>query len=208
MTCWAEICRGTLSAWRDWPENTAGLFPKNPTIMADQPKEPWLNHMALATVVLAVCATLSTFKGGSYSGQSVINQTLASNQWAYFQAKSTKQNMHELQADSLRLQALSLTANNPAKTAITQKIDEYNAQVARYAQEMKEIEAQARALERQRDDALRHNRPFSLAVMFLQVAILLNSVAGLLKIQKIWWSSLPFGLTGLVFFADGFFTFL
>lgn len=89
--------------------------PKNPTIMADQPKEPWLNHMALATVVLAVCATLSTFKGGSYSSQSVINQTLASNQWAYFQAKSTKQNMHELQADSLRLQALSLTANNPGK---------------------------------------------------------------------------------------------
>lgn len=83
--------------------------------MADQPKEPWLNHMALATVVLAVCATLSTFKGGSYSGQSVINQTLASNQWAYFQAKSTKQNLHELQADSLRLQALSLTANNPAR---------------------------------------------------------------------------------------------
>ena len=163
---------------------------------------------ALATVVLAVCATLSTFKGGSYSGQSVINQTLASNQWAYFQAKSTKQNLHELQADSLRLQALSLTANNPAKTAITQKIDEYTAQIARYAQEMKEIETQARILERQRDDALRHNRPFSLAVMFLQVAILLNSVAGLLKIQKIWWSSLPFGLTGLVFFADGFFTFL
>ena len=176
--------------------------------MADQPKEPWLNHMALATVVLAVCATLSTFKGGSYSSQSVINQTLASNQWAYFQAKSTKQNMHELQADSLRLQALSLTANNPAKTAITQKIDEYTAQIARYAQEMKEIETQARILERQRDDALRHNRPFRLAVMFLQVAILLNSVAGLLKIQKIWWSSLPFGLTGLVFFADGFFTFL
>ena len=21
MACWAEICRGTLSAWRDWPEN-------------------------------------------------------------------------------------------------------------------------------------------------------------------------------------------
>ena len=99
----------------------------------------------------------------------------------------------------LQLQALSLTANNPAQTAIAQKIDEYNAQVARYEQEMKEIEAKARALESQRDDAQRHNRPFSLAVMFLQVAILLNSVAGLLKVQKIWWSALPFGLIRLGF---------
>ena len=33
--------------------------------MAEEQKEPWVNRMALATVVLAVCATLSTFKGGS-----------------------------------------------------------------------------------------------------------------------------------------------
>lgn len=32
--------------------------------MADEAKELWLNKMALATVILAVCATLSTFKGG------------------------------------------------------------------------------------------------------------------------------------------------
>lgn len=82
--------------------------------MADEQKEPWLNHMALATVVLAVCATLSTFKGSSYSTQSVINQTLASDQWAYYQAKSTKQHLHELQAELLRLQAMTLPAHSPS----------------------------------------------------------------------------------------------
>ena len=30
--------------------------------MADNKKEPWLNYLALSTVILAVCATLSTFK--------------------------------------------------------------------------------------------------------------------------------------------------
>lgn len=63
-------------------------------------------------------------------------------------------------------------------------------------------------MEVQRDEAKRHNRPFGLAVMFLQVAILLNSIAGLMKVKKIWWSALPVGLTGLVFFSDGFFAFL
>ena len=75
--------------------------------MSEEKKEPWINHMALVTVILAVCATLSTFKGGSYSTQSVISQALASDQWAFFQAKSTKQHLYELQVESLRLQALA-----------------------------------------------------------------------------------------------------
>ena len=65
--------------------------------MAEETREPWLNRMALSTVVLAVCATLSTFKGGGYSTQSVINQALSSDQWAFYQAKSTKQHLYELQ---------------------------------------------------------------------------------------------------------------
>ena len=58
--------------------------------MSEEKKEPWLNHLALATVFFAVGATLSTFKGGGYSTQSVINQAQASDQWAFYQAKSTK----------------------------------------------------------------------------------------------------------------------
>jgi hypothetical protein len=30
--------------------------------MAEEPKENWLNYLALTTFVLAVCATLSTFR--------------------------------------------------------------------------------------------------------------------------------------------------
>ena len=41
--------------------------------MADEKKEPWLNFLALTTVILAVCATFSTFKGGGYSVQAQFN---------------------------------------------------------------------------------------------------------------------------------------
>jgi hypothetical protein len=93
--------------------------------MAEEKKEPWLNRMALATVILAVCATLSTFKGGSYSTLSVISQTLASDQWAFYQAKSTKQHLHELQVDQFRLQAMALPPDSPAATAYAKKIEDY-----------------------------------------------------------------------------------
>lgn len=160
--------------------------------------------MSLATVVMAVCATLSTFKGGGYSTQSVINQTLASDQWAFYQAKSTKQHLFEMQVEQLRLQMLLLPANSPAVSEFQKTFDKYTAEIKRYAQEKKDIEAKAHEIEALRDDAKMRGKPFGLAVMFLQVAILLNSIAGLMKVQKVWWASVPVAITGLVFFADGF----
>ena len=176
--------------------------------MAEEKKEPWLNKMALATVILAVCATLSTFKGGGYSTLSIIDQTLASDQWSFYQAKSMKQHLFEVQVEALRLQAAALAAKNPAIAAYDKQIEIYRAAIERYKQEKKDIEAKARELEGQRDDARTRGKPFGTAVLLLQVAILLNSVAGLMKIQKVWWASIPVGLTGLFFFADGFFLFL
>jgi hypothetical protein len=49
-------------------------------------KTPWLNWLALTTVILALCATMATFKGGGYSTKSVLTQTQASDQWAFYQA--------------------------------------------------------------------------------------------------------------------------
>lgn len=163
-----------------------------------------MTHMALATVILAVGATLSTFKGGSYSTQSVINQSLASDQWAYYQAKSTKQHLHEVQIDQFRLQAQSLQAASPTAIAYEKKIAEYQAKVDRYDQEEKKIESEARSFEAARDTAKVRGKPFGLAVIFLQVSILLNSIAGLMKVKRIWLASIPVGLVGLACFADGF----
>src|SRR5512138_3339736 len=72
--------------------------------MAEEKKESWLNYLALTTVILAVCATLSTFKGGGYSTRSVMSQTQASDQWAFFQSKSIKSYIYEMQKDKLELE--------------------------------------------------------------------------------------------------------
>lgn len=171
--------------------------------MAEEKKERWLNQMALATVILAVCATLSTFKGGAYSTQSVISQALASDQWAYYQSKSTKQHLHQLQAEQLRLQLMTLRPGGEPAKAYASKIAEYETQIERYSVEKKQIESSARALEAQRDRAKANGKPFGIGVIFLQVAILLNSIAGLLKSKRVWWLAVPVGLSGLGFFAHG-----
>ena len=85
--------------------------------MSDEKKEPWLNYLALSTVILAVCATLSTFKGGGYSTRSVMSQTQASDQWAFFQSKSIKSYIYEMQRDKLQLE-LSSSGGRLSKDAI------------------------------------------------------------------------------------------
>lgn len=174
--------------------------------MADEKKEPWLNYLALSTIVLAVCATLSTFKGGGYSTRSVISQAKASDQWAFFQAKSVKSNLYEIQKDQLQLQLDAATGGRAAD--LKAKVEEYGRKVAKYDQEKDAIQKEAKNLEVIRDDAQKHSAAFGWAVIFLQISILLSSIAALLKKQPVWWLGLGIGVIGLVSFMNGFYLFL
>ncbi|HLO66381.1 MAG TPA: DUF4337 domain-containing protein [Holophaga sp.] len=173
--------------------------------MADEKKDPWLNLLALTTVILAVCATLATFKGGGHSTRSVMRQTQASDQWAFYQAKSIKGNLYELTKDRLELDVKA--ASGARADELKAKVEEYAKKVAKYDQEKAEIQAKAQALEKEREDALRHGAAFGVAVIYLQIAILLSSIAALLKKQPVWWLGLAVGAVGIVNFANGFLLF-
>jgi hypothetical protein len=43
-----------------------------------------------------------------------------------------------------------------------------------------------------------------MAIIFLQIAILLSSISGLLKKKLVWYGGLATGVIGLFFFVDGF----
>lgn len=178
--------------------------------MNEEKKERWLNYLAMTTVILAVCATLSTFKGGSYSTRSVISQAQASDQWSYFQAKNIRENLYLLQKEKLQLEMdlLPLGSNQKVRERYQTAITAADTKDKKYEKEKSEIQLEAKRLENQRDEAQRHAKPFGLAVIFLQVAILISSIAGLLKRKEIWYLALPLGILGIVYFADGFFLFL
>ncbi len=178
--------------------------------MAEEKKEKWLNYLALSTVIFAVCATLSTFKGGGYSTRSILAQTQASDQWAYFQSKSIKGYIFEIQKDRLEMERRISGQRFDRRAAgeYTQKIDEYAKKIVRYENEKKQIEEKAKGLEKTRDDAQRHSQVFGMAVIFLQIAILLSSIAALLKKRVLWIVGLFVGVIGIVYFANGFVLFL
>jgi len=177
--------------------------------MAEEPKEKWLNYLALTTVIFAVCATLSTFKGAGFSTKSVLSQTQAANQWAYFQAKSIKGYLYENQKESLALEikVRNETLSQSAAAEYEKKIDLYSQKIKKYDEEKAAIMQEAKHLEAVRDNAQRHAGIFGIAVIFLQIAILLSSIAALMKRKLVWLAGAASGAVGLVYFANGFFLF-
>ena len=178
--------------------------------MAEEKKEAWLNYLALTTVILAVCATLATFKGGGFSTRSVMTQTQASDQWAFYQAKSIKGYIYEMQKDKLELELLALGAKaSPAvRDEYAKKIDDYGKKIAKYEGEKAQIQKEAKKFEEIRNDAQKHSQAFGIAVIFLQIAILLSSIAALIKKKPIWLLGCAVGVVGIFYFVNGFLLFL
>jgi len=124
-------------------------------------------------------------------------RTQASNQWSYYQSKSTKQNLSEL--------AETLTADAALK-------ERYAAEIARYKAEKAEIKVAAEALERRADafDAkvdplvrqsvtLMHpHHVLAQAITLIQIGIALASICALTKVRALFWASAGASLAGLL----------
>ncbi len=179
--------------------------------MAEEKKEKWLTYMAITTVLIAVVATLSTFKGGGYSTKSLLNQTKASDQWAFFQSKSIKCYIYEMRAENLEIQ-VELLDKQKGKEAIIEKynkkIEDYKQKVIKYEEDKDAIKKEANSYESMRNECKLHSDKFGIAVIFLQISILLSSIATLSKKKFVWICSIVLGAVGIVYFINGFFLFI
>src|SRR3974390_1497886 len=70
-------------------------------------REAWTKYTAISLVFIAVLAAIATQWSGRYSSRVLVQlnnstfyQAKASDQWAYYQAKSVKQNLYEVLRDT------------------------------------------------------------------------------------------------------------
>jgi hypothetical protein len=115
--------------------------------------------------------------------EEIVMQARASDQWAYYQAKSIRRYESEIARDMLTSQ--------PAKVA------EYEKNAARYNKEGEEIQKEAQALEDESHAKGRQAVRFEFAEVFFEVAIVLASLAILTKLKPVWWLSIVTGLGGI-----------
>ncbi|HZY25949.1 MAG TPA: DUF4337 domain-containing protein [Bacteroidales bacterium] len=174
--------------------------------MEEVKKEQWLTWMAITTILIAVAATLSTFKGGGFSTRSLLNQTKASDQWAFYQSKSIKSYIYDLRRENLEIQVASLEKQKGNEDLIKKYkglIADYYQKVKTYESEKEDISKTAKGFENLRDESKLHSDKFGIGVIFLQISILLSSIATLSKKKYVWICGLILGGIGIFYFIDG-----
>ena len=145
-----------------------------------------VNQIAMFTAIIATVGAIFAYMGGAtqanaglYKNNAAIKKTEASNQWNYFQSKSTKQSLAEVSRD----------LSPPDKQGT------YQAKMDRYEKEKKEIEAEARKLEAQatawdeRSEVQMHqHHRWAQATTVLQVSIALAAIALLTRKKWLEWA--------------------
>jgi septal ring factor EnvC (AmiA/AmiB activator) len=163
-------------------------------------KKTWLNRIptfiAITTLLLAACATLTSFKAGGYGNRMVLAQSQASDQWAFYQAKSIKETQYQIQRAALA----ALVASEIRTEAVNKQLADFDKEISRYKQEKDDIAKEAKKLEAERDSARQYNSVYGQALMFLQVGILLSSLASINKVYGYWYAGTISGVIGIGLF--------
>ena len=190
---------------------------------AGKAEERFRNRAALIIAIMAMLLAITSLGGGNVAEDIMTANIQANDKWAFYQAKSVRQTVNKLAAEDLELQLQTQGAalSPAARQAVERKIQQYTETAECYESEpdksdpnnnlkgegKKQLSAQARVLEGQRDRAMRQDPNFDYAEALFQIAIVLASVAILASSRMILNLSLVTGAFAFVLMLNGFFLF-
>ena len=153
------------------------------------------NQIALFTAVIATVGALFAYMAGAtqanaglYKNNAAIKKTEASNQWNYFQAKSTKQALAEASRD---------LAPAERREAYQAKIDRYEKEKNDIKSEAEKIEAEGKTWDKKSDEQMHLHHRWAQATTVLQVSIALAAIALLTRRRWLEWGMYGTGALGV-----------
>jgi len=142
--------------------------------------------------VLAVCVAVVSLLGHRAHTEEVVLQAKASDQWAYYQAKSIRE--HE---DVLFTELAAVVASNDA-TAAAKVCQKFEQEAERYKHDKDEIKGEADKLEGEVILEQRRADRYDLAEVFLEIGLVVTSIT-LLSGRRIFWHlGIVLGVVGVV----------
>jgi hypothetical protein len=143
-------------------------------------ERPDLAPVSLTMAVLAVLVATVSLLGHRTHTEEIILQNKITDQWAYYQAKNIRRHTDELFAD-----LASVVATKDAE-AVVKLQEKYRAEADRYKDEQKDLDKEARETEKETELARRKADRFDLGEVFLEIALVITSIA-LLSGRRIFW---------------------
>jgi len=152
---------------------------------AEKAKEPFDRKVALTMAVIAAVMALVSVAGQVLTTEELLNQQKASDQWSYYQAKDIRRYESDIARD-----LMAAVSAGPAA------VNKYAANMERYDKERGEIQTEAKKLE---DESHVHGAQALRAhvgEVFLEIAIVLASLAILTKRRLMWYVSMLSAVVG------------
>jgi hypothetical protein len=137
-------------------------------------------QVAMFTAVLATLGAIVSYLGGHtqnealyYKNDAVLNRALASDQWAYYQAKGIKQAIAEEQAEA---------ATDPARaTMFKERAQKYSQDKEDIKRKAEEFDRKAEASNVESEHALHPHEKLALSMTLIQIAISAASITALTR---------------------------
>ena len=160
-------------------------------------ENPSLAPISVTMAILAVCVAVVSLLGHRAHTEELLLQNRATDQWSYYQAKNIRRHNYEMGVDLLSMMEFKDRAQ-------ADKVREkYQKEAERYTKEQAEIEELAKDLEK--DSALQQRKAnrFDLGEVFLEIALVISSLALLSRKRFYWFLGIVSGLAGLGVAATG-----
>jgi|BarGraIncu00222A_1022003.scaffolds.fasta_scaffold17176_1 hypothetical protein len=152
-------------------------------------KDPFERKVALSIAIIAVVLAVFSTYGDHAKTSAIILTNQASDQWAFYQAKSIKEHLTETEEKLMK-------AINK-ETGISKEINT-DAQ-KKYEVELKEIKQKAEELTEEARHETTITQRSDIATLIMQVSIVLCSIAILSRWKRIWHIGIATSLIGIAF---------
>ncbi len=139
--------------------------------------------LAVATAVIATVGALFAYMGGAtqsnaglFKNDAAIKKTEAANQWAFYQAKSNKQNLAEIAVD---------LAPEPRKPFYAGEAKRYKGEKDEIMVAAKKLEEESTAWDKKSGEQLHQHHRWAQATTALQIAIAMAAIALLTRSNRL-----------------------
>lgn len=181
----------------------------NPKELEEIREKKFTRRVALITAIFAVVLAMASLGSNHATKEMLLAQQQASDQWAYYQAKSVREHLYKSQKvileDELDLLSEALSPKSVEK--VEASIKALADQESQYANEKSKIREEAEKLEKERDINRSRDPFFEYSEVLLQIAIVMASVSIIAASRAVFAFSILTASLGALMYADGYLQF-
>ena len=129
--------------------------------------DPFAGRIAVMTAIFATIGALFGYMAGATQNEAAIRKTEASDQWNFYQAKSSKQNLAELGAT---------LATGDQQARYVKEVERYKKEKEEIMPEAKKLEQQSKEAEEKSEASMHVHHRWAQALTLIQISIALAAI--------------------------------